>query len=314
MESKKMRSRQYTDLTNWEIESYLERSDIIIIPVGHCETLGATPVDGEYVMSHAYATLIAEEVDGLVLPNVTFTCPGGTQTGRGTIHMSVTDSIQHTLALAHSLMNQGFRRMVWIPSHGPTKMFLLGMVTQFFDETKLSMLYLDTMSLFTKMGLIKPVDFTGSTPPEPLRTKAGENVDFGDTTIAAYDIVKRLDIYPAKGEVDFPEAEYKEISENFAPWFMDECKRLFWCSDIACPAPFYFQNCRQHGGDPVARYTREELKARARIGRTYLEELVHDADFPGLLDALGKLNKYMRETSIPAHKDHLPKNRFAKIE
>ena len=46
----KLRSRQYTDLTNYEIESYLERTDIIIIPVGNCEVHGGLPVDCEYRM------------------------------------------------------------------------------------------------------------------------------------------------------------------------------------------------------------------------------------------------------------------------
>ena len=99
----KLRSRQYTDLTNYEIESYLERNDIIIIPVGNCEVHGGLPVDCEYRMMEGYARLIAEKVDGLFLPNVSYFHPGGTQIGRGTIHMNMSAGFQYTKELAHSL-------------------------------------------------------------------------------------------------------------------------------------------------------------------------------------------------------------------
>ena len=33
MKTTKMRTRTYTDLTNYEIEQYLQRNDIIVIPV-----------------------------------------------------------------------------------------------------------------------------------------------------------------------------------------------------------------------------------------------------------------------------------------
>lgn len=307
-----MRSRQYVDLTNYEIEQYLKRNDIIIVPVGHCETLGGTPVDGEYVGAHAWANLMAERVDGLVLPNVTYTYAGGTETGRGTIHMNVLDSFKQTLSLAHTLLTQGFRRQVWIPSHGPTKSFLPGMVQQFFIETKVPALYFDPMYYFQKMGLEKPMDFTMKTKPEPIRTKAGEIVEHMDQTLGSYKLCGRLDKFPAKGEVDFPPAEYHTMAENFAPWFMDECEPLFWCTDIV-GTPFYFETTRQHGGDPVALFTREEMEARAAIGETYMREIADDARFPELLFGLRKLDKYMQESALPKNADHLPKNRFSPI-
>ena len=74
-----LRTRTYTDLTNYEIEKYLERNDIIVIPVGNCETHAGYPVDCEFVMVEGYARLIAEKVDGLFLPNVVYFNPGGTR-------------------------------------------------------------------------------------------------------------------------------------------------------------------------------------------------------------------------------------------
>ena len=45
-----LRSRKYTDLTNYEIEKYLEHNDIIVIPVGNCETHAGYPVDCEFCL------------------------------------------------------------------------------------------------------------------------------------------------------------------------------------------------------------------------------------------------------------------------
>ena len=54
-----LRSHKYTDLTNYEIEIYLEHNDIIVIPVGNCETHAGYPVDCEIVLAEGYARLIA---------------------------------------------------------------------------------------------------------------------------------------------------------------------------------------------------------------------------------------------------------------
>ena len=314
MEKVKMRSRQFPDLTNYEIEQYLKRNDLIVIPVGHCECLGPTPVDGEYVGAHAWANLIAEYADGLVLPGVQYTCAGGTEIGRGTIHMDTDKAMEYCLALAHSLLTQGFRTQIWLPSHGPQQAFLGGMVTQFMTEAKQSILYLEPRTLLQKMGLVKPFDFSSPTGPEPVHLKDGTLVGRHDQTLGAYQICGRLDIYPAKGEVEFPEGEDLPMSATWAPWYTDECERLFWCSEIVTPSPIYFENCRQHGGDPMALFTREELKQHADIGEKYMRELAEAADFPGLVAALKKLNKeYMHGSAIPQNMDHLPPNKYAPV-
>src|ERR1700682_8615 len=86
--SGQMRTRYLTSLTNPEIEQYLKRNDVIFIPVGAVESMGAFPTDLEYVMAEAYALKLAEEADGLILPHVTYFYPGVTVTGRGTVYVS----------------------------------------------------------------------------------------------------------------------------------------------------------------------------------------------------------------------------------
>ncbi len=312
MSNFKLRTRQYTDLTAWEIEEYLKSNDIIIVPVGHCETLGATPVDGEYVGAAGWANLIAEAVDGIVLPHVTFTCTGGTYNGRGTVYMSLQDSLNHVLALMHSLYHQGFKRQVYIPAHGPTQMFLCAAVNAFYDETKHTLLYLDPNCLMAHCGITKKHDFTFMGKPDPIYTKSGKEVLPGDTMLANYKICGRLDAVPAKGEVDFPEAKLTERKDTLAPWYKGSMERLFWCCDFCTPAPIIFQNAAQHGGVPVARWTREEMEVRAAVGEEYLRELVEATNYPDLLEGLKQLQTIQAET-VKAQADHLPPNKYAPV-
>ena len=156
---KQMRTRCLPSMTNHEVEEYLKRSDIIIIPVGVAEMHGAYPLDCEYVMAEAYARLIAEQVDGLVLPNLVYFHPGATQIGRGTVHMSMENGFRYVTAIAESLLQQGFRRQIYIPGHQPTSQFLLPLITEFFDNNKVPLFYLDMMAYLVANGKMEPLSF-----------------------------------------------------------------------------------------------------------------------------------------------------------
>src|SRR5881392_763513 len=113
-----MRTRFLPKLTNGEVEEYLNRNDLIFVPVGVTETHGALPLDSETVVAEAIALKLAEEVDGLVLPNLPYFCPGATPTGRGTVQMSIKDGMGYLSKIAKSLLKQGFRRQVYVTAHG----------------------------------------------------------------------------------------------------------------------------------------------------------------------------------------------------
>lgn len=303
----KLRTRRYDDLTNWEIEQYLKHNDIIVVPVGNCETHAALPVDCEFIGVQGYAQLIAEKVDGLFLPSMVYFNPGGTQIGRGTIHVSMEESYRYCKAIAHSLLNQGFKRQIWIPSHVPSTDFLLAMVTDFFDETKVPILYMDVNAYLSNIGAKPPMSFDPNRP-KPT-TKAGVQVDpFNDTMLGAYKLAGRLNAVPAKGEVDFPDCEEPE---GFLPNWFPEYNLLTKCSSfMAAPAPYYYTHPDEHVGPPIAKFTREELEQRAEIGITYMNELLDDGRLDELMAALKHLQEYMAET-VAKHYDHLPKNKFS---
>ena len=62
-----MRTRILPKMLNDEVEEYLSRNDIIIVPVGTVEMHGGFPLDSETTISEAYALKMAEACDGLVL-------------------------------------------------------------------------------------------------------------------------------------------------------------------------------------------------------------------------------------------------------
>src|SRR5271168_1216557 len=142
-----MRTRYFTNLTNPEIEQYLKRNDVIIIPVGTVESMGAFPTDLEYAMAEAYSLKMAEEADALILPHVIFFYPGVTVTGKGSVYVPQETGLAYLKAIAQSLLRQGFRRQIYTSAHGPSNQYVSMMVLDFFEETKDPILYVETSRL-----------------------------------------------------------------------------------------------------------------------------------------------------------------------
>ena len=100
----------------------------------------------ETTTPEAFALLMAEETDGLVLGNLPYFFCGASPISPGTIQMSVEQGLAYLKAIAHSLLNQGFRRQVYLSLHGPA--FLTGgvLAVDFFDETKCPIGYVDLIN------------------------------------------------------------------------------------------------------------------------------------------------------------------------
>lgn len=301
-----MRSRCYIDLCNYEIEQYLKRNDIIIIPVGAVENHAEYPVDCEGVMAEGWARLIAEKIDALVLPNVTYMNTGGTQACRGTVHMSMEESFRYCLNLAHSLLNQGFKRQIWMPAHAPSEAFLMPMITQFFDETKQSMLYLDLNAYFANIGIL-PHNFMGKTDvnieaEHPIDVKA----DMDDTMMGAYKICGRLQAIPAKDECDTIPHEQQAEEKHWWPRYDN---LLYKCCKTGVPAPFYYDKEEEHCGSAWLKYTRTQIEKKAENGEQYMKKLIEAGRFNELAEDLRQLQILMNRTVVPHHVLNLPQNR-----
>ena len=173
-----MRTRILGKMLNSEVQDYLSRNDIIIVPVGTTEMHGGFPLDCETVISEAFALKMAESCDGLVLTGLPYFYAGATASGRGTVQVTVRQGIDYLGAIARSLLRLGFKRQVYISFHGPAHMTICPMVRDFYDETGVPILYLDSM---INMG--KCMDLFG---------KAGMGA-FHDITVGAYKIMNRID-------------------------------------------------------------------------------------------------------------------------
>lgn len=186
MESRtqEMRTRILPKMLNSEAEAYLERNDIIIVPVGTVEMHGGLPLDSETVLSEAYALRMAERCDGLVLTGLPYFYAGATASGRGTVQVGIRQGIDYLGAVARSLLRQGFRRQIYISFHGPAHMTCSPMVRDFFDETGVPILYMDlTMQMMRHAkDLLKSFD------------------SFHAMTVGAYRIMGRLEDVPLTTE------------------------------------------------------------------------------------------------------------------
>ena len=172
-----MRTRILGKMLNSEVQDYLQRNDIIIVPVGTTEMHGGFPLDCETVISEAYALKMAEACDGLCLTGLPYFYAGATASGRGTVQVSVRQGIDYLGAIARSLLRLGFKRQVYISFHGPAHMTISPMIRDFYDETGVPILYMDSM-----MSMGKNADIL----------KNFMN-DFHDITVGAYKIMNRID-------------------------------------------------------------------------------------------------------------------------
>ncbi|OCA84527.1 hypothetical protein A8F94_15120 [Bacillus sp. FJAT-27225] len=283
-----MRTRFLSKLTNGEVEDYLQRNDLIYIPVGVTETHGALPLDAETVLAEAIALKMAEESGGLVLHNLPYFFPGGTIVARGTIQMSIKDGMAYLDKIAKSLLNQGFRRQVYVTSHGPAHMTVSGMVRDFFDETKVPILYMDVL-------------------------KAAEAADFNlmdnfhDMSIGAYRVLGRLEDVP----LNVPESHSVTYDIGHMLKGMDKNpgnvlgKYAYQSGAIGS----YFYAPSDHMATPLLK-TPEERDEYANRGVRAIDDFVKALDMPAIVETLRQVDEYTRDTILPKYGANLASGKY----
>ena len=266
-----MRSRLMTSLTGYEVSEYLKRNDVLFVPVGPTESNGGAPTDVEYVIPLAYALKLAEKSDGLVMPYLAYFYPGGTTTSPATVHVSTSESLPYLKALTRSLIRQGFRRIIFLTSHGPSGNTMLPLVRETFDELHVPVLWMDT-------GMVR-----APLPP-------GQRPGFGEggpdarkhVTYGAYQIVGRLNDMPVG--LSEPKHDFPKDSSNlsrFVPPFN------------GTPAGSFYADPSEHGGwvEPVTAQQRDEWGAK---GVELISSQVNAFDVNGMLDALRKRDQFTK--------------------
>ncbi|MBR5616773.1 MAG: creatininase family protein [Oscillospiraceae bacterium] len=260
-----MRTRILGKMLNSEVQEYLERNDIIIVPVGTTEMHGGFPLDCETVISEAYCLKMAEACDGLVLTGRPYFYSGATASGRGTVQVTVRQGIDYLGAIARSLLRLGFKRQVYLSFHGPAHMTICPMIRDFYDETGVPALYLDCMMQFQKNM--------------DLFSKAGFGA-FHDITVGAYKIMNRLDDVPLVTGFDH------RNPQSCAP-FQD----LFSLGYQSAAVGYCFGENGDHMATPDIPDI-ETRNAKAEVGADLICKMVERMNMPHVVEQLRKLEEY----------------------
>ena len=274
-----MRSRFLTKITNGEIEGYLEKNDVIFIPVGVTETHGALPVDAETVLAEAIALKMAEAADGLVLHNLPYFFAGGTPTGRGTLQLSVKSGYEYLMEISKSLLKQGFRRQIYVTSHGPAYLYVSSMIRDFFSETKVPILYMD---MITAPSTIEDLSFS-------FMEK------FHEMSIGAYKILNRLEDVP----LNVPESNSVtyDVNTMFEGMKENPATELGKYAQQSGAIGYYFDEARTHMTTPLLKSS-EEREELAEEGIKAICEMVEKLDMPKIVETLQKADKYTQNVSL----------------
>lgn len=262
-----MRTRILPKMLNTEVEEYLERNDVIIVPVGTVELHGGFPLDSETVISEAFALKMAEAADGLVLTGLPYFYAGATAIGRGTTQVSVREGIDYLGAIARSLLRQGFKRQIYISFHGPAHMTCSPMMRDFFDETGVPILYMDlTMQMMKDAkDLFKSMD------------------SFHAITAAAYDIMGRLEDVPLT--TDYCHQE---------PQTVERFNGLFGLAYQSGSIGYCFGDQKDHMSTPAIP-TVEKRRELAEEGRPIIEEIVKRIHMENVVAEMRELEAFEKE-------------------
>jgi creatinine amidohydrolase len=284
-----MRTRYLTALTNPEIEEYLKRNDVIFVPVGTVESMGAFPTDLEYTMAEAYALKMAQEADGLVLPHVMYFYPGVTVTGRGSVYVSQDVGLAYLKEIARSLLRQGFRRQIYTSAHGPSNQYVGALVREFFEETKDPILYVETSRL------LRNAQAAGAAP------RADDSNNFRAVGYGAYQIVGRLNEVPLSLDIPMP-------APVTLPKPPESLRKLTPLGPESSVVGTYEPDANHAGVRPLdTTITAQERERLGKQGAALIEGAVKAMDVKGVVQALRDEDQYVREVIIPKYGGVLPK-------
>jgi creatinine amidohydrolase len=271
-----LHTRDLTRLSQVQVAEALKHSDVIFIPVGAVETNGIQPSNRDYTWPFAYAKLMAEETGGLYTPGLVWSYPGTTSLAPSSISNTPHAGTLFLKNLAHSLLRQGFRRQVYISaSHGPAPLTVGTLVREFFEETRVPILYINMDTYLPRLHL---------TADQRSRTLYG-----------AHRIAGHIEDLPLKGDYGPKEsgpAVPAPPNEGLA-----ELGRLGFSGSLALGS--WVPDVMSHGGDSDLPATAAERDAWATIGEEQLRAIVRKMQMPAAMDALRRHDLYTQNYIVP---------------
>lgn len=282
----KMRTRFLPKMTHNEVVEYRKRNDIIYVPFGTVEVHGTFPLDVEQTLPEAFALCMAEKTDGLVLGQLPYFFPCASPMSPGTVQMSVEAGITYLKEIAHSLLNQGFRRQIYVSFHGPAFLTAGAVVVDFFDETKVPIAYID---------LAQAASYAEQ---QGVKISSHNSLFWG-----GYGILGRQNELVVDPAVHTAE---KENSETSIDHFAHFRKYAHPSGSIG----FYFVKPEDHAGMTGAFKTIEERDEACNRGAQEIRAIVDAMDMPGYVEAMRYVDEETQNVLLPKYADILPRNKY----
>jgi hypothetical protein len=149
-----MRTYEARFLTSGEVKKYLKHNDIVFLPVGAFEMHGEHgPLGTDTLVDEAFTRLAAERSKSLYLPPVNFTYTGATIPYPGTVWASLETTAAYLRSILHSLLDNGFRRIVLVGSHGPHGFAIPFVLRSLFEERVAAYVHCNPSAYLTEQDL-----------------------------------------------------------------------------------------------------------------------------------------------------------------
>lgn len=276
---RKLHTRDLTRLSHLQVAEQLKKSDVIFVPVGAVETNGIQPSDRDYVFALGMATAMAEETGALFMPGLAWSYPGTTLPAPSTIGFKIGSGTAFLKETAHSLLRQGFRRQVYVSmSHGPAALTVGAMVREFFDETRVPLLYINMDEYLPKIKVV-PAD----------RDKF---------LYGAHWITGRIDDLALKGE--YGETPHAAIPPNDG---LAKLGKLGFTGSLYLGS--WINDVLAHGGSGNLPATVAEREAWGRAGEAQIRAVVKRMRLNEGMDALRQHDRYTQDVIVPRLKEWL---------
>jgi creatinine amidohydrolase len=282
---RKLHTRDMTRLSQVQVADYLKQKDIIFIPVGAVETNGIMPSDRDYVSPLAYAMAMAEETGALYMPGLIWSFPGTTVVAPSTIYLPPGAGTAYLKILAKSLLRQGFRRQVWLSAgQGPAPLTVGTLVREFFEETRVPILYIDMDLHFPKLKLAPDA-----------RSK---------TLYGAHYITGRIEDIPLKGDYGPKESQAAgvvPVNSGLATLgklgLSGSLSLGSWIPDVMAHGA---------GGGPALAATAAEREEWGKQGRDQIVAIVKLMRLSEAMEALRQHDRFTQEVLVPKFGNMLP--------
>ncbi|MEP7362607.1 MAG: creatininase family protein [Acidobacteriota bacterium] len=272
-----LHTRDLTRLSQVQVSDYLKKSDIIFIPVGAVETNGIQPSGRDYVWPLAYAMAMAEDTGGLYSQGLMWSFPGTTAVASGTINNNPHEGTVFLKNLAYSLLRQGFRRQVYLSaSHGPAPLTVGTLVREFFEETRVPILYINMDTYMPRLQLKEE---------ERSRTLYGAHWMTGRITdLALKGEYGDTEMHPAT-----PVPDDKGLATLGKLGFSGSLTLGSWINDAMA-----------HGTSiPAMPATAAEREQWGREGQAQIEAIIKRMKMKEAMEALREHDRYTQEVIVP---------------